>query len=97
MIHFVLSCILWAKPNLKLIEVPVDEFAMATIETNFNQFRFQASVIEERMNSVKIVSLSNGYAAEAYSPMDSQLKSLAIQLSLIKDEAKLDCEVKTIP
>lgn len=94
MIHYVLACVLWAKPDVQLVEVPVDEYGMANMQNEFNEFTFQASIIEENMNSVKITDNKSASSAEAYAPMDPQLKSLTIRLQAGEQQASLDCEIK---
>lgn len=34
MIHYVLFCILWSKPEIKLMEMPVSEYGIAAIDEN---------------------------------------------------------------
>ena len=96
MIHYVLACVLWAKPDVQLKEVPVDDYGMANLKVDFNSFIFEASVVEERMNSVKIILKKNLYSAEAYSVSDVQLRTLTTRMALGDDEASLDCEMKNI-
>ena len=96
MIHYALACILWAKPNVQLKEIPVDNNEMASLQVDFNSFIFEASVVEERMNAVKIIMKKNLFSAEAYSALDVQLRSLATKITLGDDEASLDCEIKNI-
>ncbi len=96
MIHYALACVLWAKPNVQLVEVPVDDYGMASVQVDFNSFIFEASVMEERMNSVKIILKKNLFSAEAYSVNDMQIKSLTTKISFGDDEASLDCEMKNI-
>lgn len=97
MIHFVLACILWSKPNVKNIKVPVDEYAMATLQAEFNEFLFEATVVEERMNSVKISyrSPADTISADAYSS-DLTQRTLTTKLTVGDHQASLDCEVQKI-
>ena len=95
MIHYVLACVLWAKPNVELIEVPVDQYGTATMQKDFNGFSFESSIIEEHMNSVKITYKKSDTSAESYAPTDPLLKSLTIRMSTSDDQqASLDCEIK---
>ena len=97
MIHYVLACVLWAKPNVDLVEVPVGEYGTATMQKDFGNFIFEGTVIEEHMNSVKITYKKSESSAESYAPTDPLLKSLSIRLIEAQDEATLDCEVKVAP
>lgn len=94
MIHYILACVLWAKPNVDLVEVPVDEYGVATMQKDFGNFIFEGTVIEEHMNSVKIAYKKSESSGESYAPTDPLLKSLSIRLLAGEDEATLDCEVK---
>ena len=96
MIHYVLFCVLWAKPNIELFEVPVNEYAMADMNRNFGEFNFEASVFEEKMNSVKITHLPTQISTQANSSSDYQQKSLYIKLDLGEEQASLDCEMKRL-
>lgn len=94
MITFVLVCVLWSKPEIKIIEVPVDEYAMAFVEETFGEFKFEASVIEERMNSVKISHVSKNVSSHSYSARDLQLKSLVTRLQIGNEDSSLDCDIR---
>ena len=94
MISYVLYCILWSKPDVKLIEAPVDEYGMSMISETFNQFEFEATVVEEKMNSVKIKHTQSGFTAFAYAPNDYTQRSLSIKSDVLEDAASLDCDVR---
>ena len=95
MIHYVLACVLWAKPDVQLVDVSVNDYGTASMQKDFNGFAFEASVIEEHMNSVKITSQKkSNSSAESYAPTDPFLRSLTIRLSADDQETSLDCEVK---
>lgn len=94
MISYVLYCILWSKPDVKLIEAPVDQYGMSTISETFNQFEFEATVMEEKMNSVKIKHIQSGFAAFAYAPNDYTQRSLSIKSDVLEDAASLDCDIR---
>ncbi len=94
MIHYVLFCILWSKPEIKLIEVPVSEYGIAAIDENFKDFNFYADVIEEKVNSVKLTHLQTAISSQANSSRDYQQKSLYLKLDVGSTEASLDCEMR---
>ena len=94
MIAMVLHCILWSRPEVKIIDVPVSEYAMATVSEDFRDFTFYADVIEEKMNSVKLTHIASGSSSEAYAPNDYQQQSLSLKLTMPDAEATIDCEIK---
>lgn len=94
MISYVLYCILWSKPDVRITETPVSEYGVATMSEQFNQFEFEATVIEEKMNSVKIKHLTSGYESSAYAPNDHTQRSLSIRMEIAADAATLDCEMR---
>ncbi len=94
MISYLLVCILWSKPEIKVIKVPVNEYAMAFIEETFGEFKYEASVVEGRINSVKISHFKKDVSSHSYSASDLQLKSLVTRLQVVEDESSLDCDVR---
>lgn len=94
MMTYVLYCILWSKPEVKLIKAPIDQYGMATISEIFKPFEFEATVIEEKMNSVKIKHIQTGFTSFAYAPNDYTQRSLSIKSDIFEDAASLDCEIK---
>lgn len=94
MIQYVLYCILWAKPNVEIIQVPVNEYAMADINHDFGEFNFEASVFEEKMNSVKITHRPTQISSQANASADYQQRSFYLKLDLGEKQASLDCEMK---
>lgn len=94
MIAHVLFCILWSRPEVKLVEVPVSEYAMAKINEDFGNFVFAADVIEDKMNSVKITYKKDESSTDSYAPGDYQQRTLSVRLKLKEAEASLECEVK---
>lgn len=100
MISLVLSCVLWAKPEVKLIDVPVNEYGVAALVTDFSDFTFEGNVVEESMNSLRLsyrdpVTGNPTAAAETFSN-DASNKALAIRLLVSnQEEASLDCKIKS--
>lgn len=94
MIHYVLFCIMWSKPDIKLIEVPVNEYAMAMINENHQDFNFYADVFEEKMNSMKITHIQSNISSQVHAPNDYQQRSLSLKLDAGVNEASLDCEMR---
>ena len=89
----ILKCILLAKTHVLVLEKPIDEYAMATIEKTFNQVDFQATVIEGKMNSVLIRYPKLGAETMSYSSRDYDLKALSTKLDVKTEHASLDCEI----
>jgi hypothetical protein len=94
MLHYVLSCVLWAKPQVDIVQIPVSEFAMADLKKTFGDFQFEASVLEEELNYVKITHLPTQFSSEANASRDHKQKSFYIKLDLNDSQASLDCEIK---
>lgn len=93
MIHYVLFCILWSKPQTQLISIPVDQYATAFLSQNFGEFRFEASILEERMNSLKIVHIPTEFSTDALSS-DLQQRSLYLKMELGDKAASLTCDMR---
>ncbi len=97
MITTILFCILWSKPQVELVEVPVNEYAVAEINQDFGNYHFEATVFEGRMNSVKIVHIPTQFSTEAYSTNDAEQKSLYVKLEMGEQAASLSCEMRPQP
>jgi len=93
MIHYVLFCILWSKPNTALIEVPVNEYAMAAISQDLGEFHFEADVIEEKLNSLKIIHKPTQFSTSALSE-DYQQRTMYLKMELADEAASLTCELR---
>ncbi len=87
-----LKCTLLANGNVKTLEVPVHD-AMATINATHNGFQFEATVFEERMNSVRISHPGSESETMSYSPSDYTLRTLTTNLKIKDSYASVDCEV----
>lgn len=94
MIAQLLVCVLLAKTELKIVEIPIDSFGMADMQIEHNSVQFEASVIEEKMNSVKIVFSEGDITAETNAPLDPSQKSLMLFLSVGNQHASIDCDVR---
>lgn len=93
----ILKCILLAKTHVLVLEQPIDEYAMATIEKTFNDVYFQGTVIEGKMNSILIRYPKLGAETMSYSPQDYELKALSTRLDVKNEHAGLDCEITDLP
>lgn len=93
MISYVLFCILWSKPQTALVEVPVNEYAMAYVSQDLGEFHFDADVIEEKVNSVKITHIPTGFSSEANSA-DLQQRSMYVKMEMADKAASLTCELR---
>ncbi len=93
MVQYVLACVLWAKPDLHKVEVNVDEYGMSFINHTLNEYTFEASVIEESINYIKItynpVNASTQGNSQSYDK-----KSMTLRLNVADSQSSLDCEVK---
>ena len=94
MIGYVLFCILWSKPEIQLVEVPINEYATADVNQDFGAFHFEGNVFEGRMNSVKIVHIPTQFSTEAFSANDHQQRSLYVKLEMDQFAASLSCELR---
>lgn len=93
MIHSILFCILWSKPNTALIEAPINEYAMAAISQDLGEFHFEADVIEEKLNSLKIVHTPTQFSTMAYSEDDRQ-RTMYVKMEMAEKAASLTCEIR---
>jgi hypothetical protein len=89
----VLKCILLAKFNIQVLTVPVNEYAMATINKNFNDVIFEGTVVEGRMNSVMIRMPKFNAETISYSTKDYTQEALSVKLDIGNEHASLDCEL----
>ncbi len=90
----ILSCILWVKGDYTtLMDVPVSEYGMAEIQNEKSGFLFEADVLEERLNSLKIKHIKKDVSTSAYTYEHAQ-RTLYVKLSAGADEASLTCEIK---
>ncbi len=96
MISYALFCILWSKPQTQLIEVPVSEYAVASISQDLGDFHFDADVFEGKLNYLKITHRPTLFTAEANSE-DHQQKTMYIKMELADKAASLTCELRSKP
>ena len=94
MIAQLLVCVLLAKTELKIVEIPIDTYGLADMHMEHNSVQFEASVVEERMNSVKIIFPEPNITAETYATLDPSQKSLTLNLSVGNQHASIDCDVR---
>lgn len=94
MIHYVLFCILWSKPQTELFEAPVSEYGIAELNKDFGEFNFSADIFEEKMNSVKITHIPTQISTQANASSDPQQRSFYIKLDMGEKQASLDCEMR---
>ncbi len=93
MIQYVLACMIWAKPELKPIKVNVDEFGMAYVIETRGDYTFEVSVVEERMNYMKITHNPANISTQSNMPSYIE-KSMTLRLSVGSEQSSLDCEIK---
>ncbi|MBC7743176.1 MAG: hypothetical protein H7061_13330 [Bdellovibrionaceae bacterium] len=94
MIEYILACTLWAAPDVVNVQVPVNEYAMATMQETIGNFEFDADVVEDRMNSVTIIYKPTETKAMAYSAADYTQRALTVKLDTAQKQSSLDCEIK---
>ncbi len=91
---FILSCILWVNGDYTtLLNIPVSEYGIAAFKQEKSGFVFEADVLEERMNSMTISHRARGVSSFVASS-DIPQRSLYTKLTVGREEASLDCEVK---
>lgn len=94
MTSFILACTLWGAPNVELVEVPVSEYGTAEMNQQVGQFQFEASVMEERLNYIKITHVPSEASTQASAPSAYSHKSLSLRMNTKTSQASLDCDVK---
>ena len=91
---FILSCLLWVKGDFTTLQdVPVSEYGMAEIKHEKMGFLFEADVVEERMNSLKLSHIQKDVSTMVYSYEFPQ-RTLYTKLTAGTEEASLSCEIK---
>lgn len=92
MTSFILACTLWGAPNVELVQIPVSEFGMADMNQQVGQFQFEASVIEEGINYIKISHPLTESSTQANAPGAAE-KSVSLRMNVKNSQASLDCDV----
>lgn len=91
----VLFCISLISGYLKTHEVPVNEYAMAEITYAQEGWAFEATVIESRMNSLKLMNTDMQIETMSYSTADYALQALTSKLDIQQKHFAVDCWMKT--
>lgn len=89
----ILKCILLAKFQVDVVQVPIDEYATATINRTHNAVNFEATVFEGRVNSLKIEFPESGVQTMSFSSRDYDQKALSTHLDVKNEHASADCEI----
>lgn len=89
----VLKCIMLAQFQVNVVEVPIDEYAMATMSKVHNGMQFEATVIEGKVNSISIESLELPLKTMSYSSRDYDQRSLSTRLDFNGKQASMDCDI----
>lgn len=89
----ILKCILLAQGYIDVSSTPIDEYAMATLNRSFKGTQLEATVVEGKLNSVKLTMPK--YKAESfnYSIKDYEQKSLSTKLTVQNEFTSVDCEI----
>ena len=95
MTSMILSCLILAGFETTVIETPVNEYAMATVNKNHHGLIFEGTVVEEKLNSVSIEVPEYGIKTLSYAMRDHFQKSLSTMLDYQNGHASIDCEIKT--
>ena len=96
MTSLVFVCILWSKPNVKIVQVPVSDYAMAVVKESFGDFEFNGDVLEEKVNSVKITHVPTQVSSLALAPGDATQRSLYNKIEVGEREASMDCDIRKV-
>lgn len=89
----ILKCIMLAQFQVSVVEVPIDEYAMANLNKIHNGIQFEATVIEGKLNSISIESLELPLKTMSYSSRDYDQKSLSSRLDFNGKQASIDCDI----
>lgn len=95
MTSMILSCLILAGFETTVVETPVNEYAMATINKNHHGLIFEGTVVEEKLNSVSIEVPEHGIKTLSYAMRDHTQRSLSTLLDFKNGHASIDCEIKT--
>ncbi|MBC7713469.1 MAG: hypothetical protein H7177_09025 [Rhizobacter sp.] len=87
----ILKCILLAKFHTDIVETPISEYAMATMNKVHNGVQFEATVFEGRMNSISI-EIPEIAKMMSYST-DYTQQTLSGKLEVKDEYATIDCEI----
>lgn len=93
MVTAVLKCIMLAQFQVSVGEVPIDEYAMATMQKVHNGIQFEATVLEGKLNSISIESLSLPLKSMSFSSRDYEQRSLSSRLDFNGQQASIDCDL----
>ena len=89
----ILKCVMLAKFQVEVVETPISEYEMATMNKVHNGVQFEATVLEGRMNSVTIEDPVTVAKTMSYSMKDYTQRSLSTTLDVKQEHASLDCEI----
>lgn len=89
----VLKCVMLAKFHVDVVETPISEYAMATMNKVHNGVQFEATVLEGRLNSIMIENPAISAKTMSYSMKDYEQRSLSTTLNVNNEHASMDCEI----
>nr|BDT29820.1 hypothetical protein BHI3_32860 [Bacteriovorax sp. HI3] len=89
----ILKCILLAKFQVDVVETPISEYEMATMNKLHNGVAFEATVLEGRLNSVSIEDPATSAKTMSYSMKDYTQRSLSTKLDVLNTHSSVDCEI----
>jgi hypothetical protein len=88
-----LFCVSWMGLDTQLHEKKLDEYAMAELNFSHKDWSFNANVIENRLNSLKLSHVKEGVSTQSYST-HFPFNHLAVRLEVKNQLATLDCELR---
>jgi hypothetical protein len=88
-----LKCMMLANFQVEIIQTPIDEYAMATINHLHNGALFEGTVVEGKLNSVSIEIPSLEAKTLSYAMRDHEQVSLSTRLDVKTTHASIDCEI----
>ncbi len=88
-----LFCLSWMGLDTQLHEKKLDEYAMAELNHSHKGWSFSSTVIENRLNSLKLTHDQEKVSTQSYSTQ-FPFNQLAIRLEVKNQVATLDCELR---
>lgn len=89
----ILKCVMLARFQVEVVETPISEYEIATMNKVHNGVSFEATVLEGRMNSVTIEDPSQSAKTMSYSMKDYTQRSLSTNLDVKNQYSSIDCEI----
>lgn len=88
-----LKCMMLANFQVEIIQTPIDDYAMTTINHFHNGALFEGTVVEGKLNSVSIEFPLLEVKTLSYATRDPNQLSLSTRLDVKNEHASIDCEI----